>query len=409
MSLILKGATYAFALGRIKGVGPRLVVKILREFPDPDGLLHASQGEISAKLGREFAYGLDASLTREWHNLWRMAEETMQCHVDKEIFPISLVDEPYPPLLKLIQDPPAILFTRGQKALLKKTDAVAIVGTRAPTERGRQIAYKIAQSFAQHGYMIVSGLAKGIDAMAHLAALDSQAPTVAVLGTSLDKIYPAENRSLAERIVEASGILVSEVAIGRSSFRSAFVQRDRIQSGLSLAVIPIQTNVEGGTMHTVRFAEEQQRLIFCPKPLDADLGLKQSAGILELIRSGRARSFTGDDYLMIFNDLSKHKERRLSLNPEARLIHKRIEDKVVQSTLALDTTSGYSDLPPELQRFWSAGTSSIPREIRSVITAGWAKMSDSQRASLIESLATKPDALERILIANQEAVKVLLL
>jgi len=392
----------------MKGVGPRLVVRILREFPDPDGLLHASQGEISAKLGRQFAYGLGASLAREWHSLWRMAEEAMRRHVDKGIFPISLIDESYPPLLKLIPDPPTILFTRGQSVLLQKTDAVAVVGTRTPTERGRRVAYKIAQGFAQHGYMIVSGLAKGIDTMAHLAALDSQASTVAVLGTSLDKIYPAENRPLAERIVETSGILMSEVAIGKSSFKSAFVQRNRIQSGLSLAVIPIQTDVNGGTMHTVRFAEEQQRLIFCPKPLDADLGLNRSAGILELIRSGRARSFTGDDYPMIFNNLSEHKERLLSLNPEAHLTQKGIEDKVVQGALALEPTSGYPDMPPELQRFWSKETTSIPKEIRSVITAGWVKMSDSQRASLIANLAAKTDALERILIANHEAVRVLL-
>lgn len=408
MSLKLKGATYAYALGRMKGVGPRLVVRILREFPDPDSLVHTSQGEIAAKLGREFAYGLDASLTRDWQSLWRMAEETMQRHVDKGISPISLVDESYPALLKLIPDPPAILFTRGPTALLKKTDAVAVVGTRTPTERGREVAYKIAQSFAQHGYTIVSGLAKGIDAMAHLAALDSHGSTVAVLGTSLDKIYPAENRPLAERIVEASGILVSEVALGQSSFRSAFVQRDRIQSGLSLAVIPVQTDVDGGTMHTVRFAEEQQRLLFCPKPSDADLGLKKSAGILELIRSGKARGFTGDDYPMIFSELSEHKERLLSLHLVARLTHKKIKDKVVQGALALEPISGYPDLPPELKRFWSAETTSIPKEIRSVITAGWAKMSDSQRASLIESLAAKPDALKRILIANQEAVKALL-
>lgn len=406
--MILEGEAYAYALSRIKGIGPRLAVKILREFPNPDHLMHTSQTEIAAKLGQELTHTLDASLTTEWHRLWEMAQETMQRHVDRGIFPISLINESYPVLLKLIPDPPVILFIKGQTALLKKTDTVAVIGTRSSTERGRQVAYKVAQTFAQQDYTIVSGLAKGIDAVAHLAALDSHGSTIAVLGTSLDKIYPAENKLLAERIIDASGILAGEVALGQPSFRSSFVERDRIQSGLSLAVIPIQTDIDGGTMHTVRFAEGQRRLIFCPKPPDYDPEFRQSAGIIELVRSGRAIGFTKDDYPMIFRELSEHKVELLSSRSGKPVTEKRIEDKVVQGALALGSISAYPDLPLELRRFWPLETTYIPKEIRSVITAGWIKMSDSQKARLIESLATKTDPLETILLANQEATKALL-
>ena len=124
---------------------------------------------------------------------------------------------PYPPLLKLIPDPPPILFVRGNLATLSMADTLAVVGTRDATELGKQVAGRIVKYFGRSGYVIVSGLAKGIDTAAHNGAVEAEARTVAVLGTALDQIYPTENRDLAERIANDSGALITELPLGRKS------------------------------------------------------------------------------------------------------------------------------------------------------------------------------------------------
>jgi DNA processing protein len=129
----------------------------------------------------------------------------------------------------------------------------------------------------------------------------------------LDKIYPVENSSLAQRIETQSGVLVSELALGATTSKKAFVQRDRIQSGLSVAVFAIQTDVIGGTMHTVRFAEKYGRLMFCPEPSEAEAWAKQNSGILHLIKSKRAHAFR-DDYETVFKMLKRARQEDLNLS-----------------------------------------------------------------------------------------------
>jgi DNA processing protein len=144
------------------------------------------------------------------------------------------------------------------------------------------------------GFVVISGLAKGIDTAAHEGALTT-GQTIAVLGTPLDKVYPAENKQLAARIAD-SGALIAEYPLGYASRGQSFVERDRLQSGMSLAVVPVQTARKGGTQHTIRFATEQRRLLFCPAPQSDEEDLPAYDGIWDLIRSGRARPFTADDY-----------------------------------------------------------------------------------------------------------------
>src|SRR5439155_8681582 len=129
--------------------------------------------------------------------------------------------------------------------------------------------------------------------------------------------YPAENRGLAERISSSGvGALISELALGKKSFRNAFVQRDRIQSGMSLAVVPVQTDLTGGTMHTVRFAELQKRLLLCPKPLVTEQGLKQYAGVIDLIQTRRARDFQADDYPSLLTLLEEQRQELLTTDDD---------------------------------------------------------------------------------------------
>ncbi len=209
------------------------------------------------------------------------AEQSIEAHIQHGITVLSLADEGYPPSLRAIADPPAVLYGKGNVGALQNIKSVAVVGTRKPTPIGVEITQRVASGFAQRGFAIVSGLAKGIDAAGHRGALMSRAITIAVMAGSLDKVYPRENVGSSEEILHHDGLLVSEHPLGRAIQRSDFVRRDRIQSGLSLGVCPIQTDVDGGTMHTVQFAHEQRRLLFFPKIVE-DASLPVYQGILKI-------------------------------------------------------------------------------------------------------------------------------
>ncbi|MDR2096318.1 MAG: DNA-protecting protein DprA [Treponema sp.] len=170
---------------------------------------------------------------------------------------------PFPQALAHIPSPPAVLYAKGNAGLLDKLQAVAVVGTTEPDASAAEYGRALALALAESGFCIVSGLAKGCDTIAHTTCLECNSPTIAVLAHGLDYCYPAQNRSLARAIVEKQGLLISEYRPGIRPRREFFVARDRLQSGLSLAVCVIETGISGGTMYTVRFAEKQGRLIGC--------------------------------------------------------------------------------------------------------------------------------------------------
>ncbi|MCI0724770.1 MAG: DNA-protecting protein DprA [Acidobacteria bacterium] len=304
-------SAYVFTLSQVEGIGFRSLLQILKVFPHAESLVGATSQEIADKLGKNLSNVVLHRALGHWERAFSSATEQMLCHLDQNVVPIAITCREYPPLLRLIPDPPPLLFVRGSLEVLSSIDTVAIIGTRDATRRGREVARRVATSFGKMGYVIISGLAKGIDTAGHEGALEGGARTVAVLGTALDQIYPSENRGLADRIASDSGALVTELPLGKKSFRNAFVQRDRIQSGMSLAVVPVQTDITGGTMHTVKFAETHGRLLFCPKPLADEQGLKQYRGILELVQTQRAREFQAEDYTSLHALLQEHKRNLL--------------------------------------------------------------------------------------------------
>jgi DNA processing protein len=176
---------------------------------------------------------------------------------------ISISDSIFPPQLSEIQDPPLILYLKGNSSCLSPALSVAVIGTRHPTSYGVERAERIAQLFAEQGLIVVSGLADGCDTAAHVGCLRANGKTVAVLAHGLDIVYPAKNKSLANRIVDYGGCLVSEYPVGEPIRRNYFVERDRIQSGLSSAVVVIETDLKGGTMHTVNFCLDQGKMLAC--------------------------------------------------------------------------------------------------------------------------------------------------
>lgn len=299
-------AAYLMALNSLDGIGPVGAVSIAKKFKTQDELTGASESDIVAAVGERIGRIISSRIRDRWDSQLKRSQARVSEHLDKKIFCVAYTADAYPPLLKLISDPPPVLFVKGNLKLLKVLDTVAIIGTRNATSKGLQVANRVSRYFIEAKFVTVSGLARGIDAEAHRAALDTGA-TIGVLANSLDHVYPAENRYLASQIVNTGGALVSEMSLGEKTFKNAFVRRDRIQSGMSLAVIPIQTDVEGGTMHTVRYAENQKRLLFCPSPLKEEGHCKQYAGIWLLIRSQRAKEFQSKDYLEVVSQIRDYK------------------------------------------------------------------------------------------------------
>jgi len=171
-------------------------------------------------------------------------------------------DSRFPAQLRSIPDPPVVLYVKGELGSLAHP-AIAVVGTREPTVFGAAAAERLGANLGAKGFVVVSGLALGCDTAAHTGCLQSHGVTVAVVAHGPDYIYPAKNRTLAQTIVDSGGALVSEYAPGVRPRPSFFVERDRLQSALSLAVIIVETDVEGGTMHTAGFAVKQKRRLAC--------------------------------------------------------------------------------------------------------------------------------------------------
>jgi DNA processing protein len=170
---------------------------------------------------------------------------------------IYLGSPEYPPLLAEIADPPDCIWTRGHHTLLTRT-AVAVVGARGASRDGLAMASQIAGDLARAGIVVVSGLARGIDSAAHVGALDAGGATIAVLGTGIDRVYPAENRDLHERIA-AHGLLVTEFSPGANPDVFHFPRRNRIISGLSKAVVVVEAAEKSGSLITARLAADQGR------------------------------------------------------------------------------------------------------------------------------------------------------
>jgi DNA processing protein len=225
---------------------------------------------------------------------------------------LSINDSRYPPLLRHLNgDAPYFLYVKGDASCLSNR-CVAVVGTREITEHGRLWGKRLTARFIQGGLTIVSGLATGCDTVAHQAAVDAGHPTIALLAAGLDSIYPKENQRLAEQIEEL-GCLVSEYPVGKKPMAQMFVQRDRLQSGISLGVTVIETGEVGGTMHTVGFALQQGRKLGClythAQPGNAEqwVEAEKFQGNRKLVAEGKAMPLYDMDSISAYiQALDKH-------------------------------------------------------------------------------------------------------
>ncbi|MFM1903976.1 MAG: hypothetical protein RLZZ440_1876 [Planctomycetota bacterium] len=275
-------------LACVPGVGGRLRQLLLERFGSPQGVFAASPAEIGTigRIGRSIATAIP-ELARS-----SVAEQVVALCQAEDVQILIEGDEGYPGLLGRIDDPPGVLFVRGQ---FEPRDALAvsIVGARHATAYGRRVAGQLAGGLARAGYTVVSGLARGIDAAAHRGALDAGGRTIAVLGSGVLEVYPPEHAGLADEVIR-QGAVVSEAPPRAAPQRGAFPARNRIVSGLGLGTVVVEAADRSGALITARLAGEQGREVFAvPGPIDS----RMSRGCHALLRDGATLVESVDDIL----------------------------------------------------------------------------------------------------------------
>lgn len=270
------------------GIGPRTMTTLLDHFTDLAKVLTADKQSLQMLPGIGPKLAHEISLATKTINVDAVVDLCQQ----KKINLIDTFNDAYPKPLLEIHSPPSVLYVHGD---LKEEDtlAIAIVGTRHATQYGKRIAEKLARGLASAGYTIVSGLARGIDAAAHRGALAAGGRTIAVLGSGLLNIYPAEHAELAFEI-RKQGALISEAAPHHPPKSGSFPQRNRIVSGLCLGTIVVEAAQRSGALISARLAMEQGREVFAvPGPVDS----RVSQGCHLLIRDGATLVQSVDDVL----------------------------------------------------------------------------------------------------------------
>ncbi|MBI4426813.1 MAG: DNA-protecting protein DprA [Candidatus Kerfeldbacteria bacterium] len=314
------------------GLGYRTVKQLLTALGSLEAIWQADRQQLlaagaSAALADKLEVGRQRLRSGQYHE-----------RVDGRFEIVSIEDSRYPTLLREIHSPPLVLYVRGDLTALANR-CLTVVGTRIPSPYGLRATHTITQPIAAEGVTIVSGLAFGIDAAAHQAALAAKGTTVAVLGSGVDLITPFGNADLGRRILEASGTIISEYPPGTKPERHHFPQRNRIIAGLSRATVIVEAGVKSGALLTARFALEENRDLFAvPGPIDAPT----SAGPNNLLKLG-ASPVTGADDLREVLGLDRHAplpntiELRADNAAEATLLRLLAEPRHIDELVAIST------------------------------------------------------------------------
>ena len=275
-------------LACVPGIGSTLRRMLLDHFGSPEAVFTASPGQITAigRIGPKLAASI-AALAGS-----RVAEELLEECIRAGVATLVDGSEGFPALLSRIDDPPGVLFVRGE---MRPCDAlaVAVVGSRHPSPYGKRIAWQLAGGLARAGYTVVSGLARGIDAAAHRGALDAGGRTIAVLGTGVLAVYPPEHAGLADEVADR-GAVVSETPPLAEAHAGAFPRRNRIISGLALGTVVVEAAERSGALITARLAGEQGREVFA---VPGQVDCRMARGCHRLIRDGATLVESVDDIL----------------------------------------------------------------------------------------------------------------
>lgn len=267
---------YYLAFARVRGIGPARLRKLLAAFGSLERAWQAGPFDLAHAGMDDKSIGALMAAQRVLH-----PEREMEAVLRARLTALCWDDPGYPVLLKTLNDPPPVLFVRGALQTLDQL-ALAIVGTRKPTLYGREVAAALAGEMARNNVTVVSGLARGIDAAAHQAALSNGGRTIAVIACGADQVYPTEHRILAERIAEC-GAVVSDYPVGSPPEPGNFPPRNRIISGLSLGTVVVEADERSGALITAGFAAEQGRDVFA---VPGNIFNRTSRGANQLLRDG---------------------------------------------------------------------------------------------------------------------------
>lgn len=257
----LKSAKGIIALLGIKGLGPATALKLIGKFGTLSEVMNSDADSLKGlatepirRILTEGGLPVDEAVRKATDEIAKAEELGATV--------MSVFEEAYPKRLLGIPDRPLVIYTSGDLSLLDRS--VACVGAREPTQFGVAVAHRLSSMLGEAGWTIVSGLARGVDAISHEAALACGAQTAAILGSGIDTYSSDAALALATRIVDAGGIIISEQPLGREADPSTLIRRNRIQTGVSAATFFMQANMESGTMHSVRYALLQGRPIYAP-------------------------------------------------------------------------------------------------------------------------------------------------
>ena len=274
------------ALNSVNGLGPVRIKHLIDRYGSAEEVFKLRGGELRA--GGLIPDQCIARLTEA--GLFTEAEAQIALARNNGASIFTLASPDYPPYLKEIFAPPPVLFLRGDASVFSR-HAVAIVGTRNATAYGKAVTRSITGELVEHGLVIVSGLARGIDTVAHRSCVDKGGSTVAVLGCGIDRIYPADNAELGEEIC-AKGALISEFPMGTAPEPFNFPRRNRIIAGLSAGVLVVEGGEKSGGLITASYALQQGRDVFAvPGPITSP----QSVGTFNLLRDGAIPARSGHE------------------------------------------------------------------------------------------------------------------
>ena len=271
------------------GVGNATARKLLASFGLPELVFQQSTSNLAAVVGPKLA----DNLLQEPEGWQTLCDNTQRWLAQERCHFVTLGDPAYPPELLQTEDPPLLLHVLGDLKALQHPRRVAMVGSRNPTHQGAENAHEFAKALAQSGVCVVSGLALGVDGAAHEGALEGGGPTLAVVGTGLDRVYPKRHLSLAHRIAE-NGALISEYVLGTAPLPPNFPKRNRIISGLSQGTLVVEATLQSGSLITARMAAEQGREVFA---IPGSIHAPQSKGCHALIRQGAKLVESAQDIL----------------------------------------------------------------------------------------------------------------
>ena len=297
--------TYLIALNQIEKIGDRRIYELIKHYESVESIFEDKEKNLKELIEKKFKFKVNDFSKNE---ILDKAENIIKKSEEHGIEILSLFDKEYPFNLKQIDNPPYILYYKGDLKKLRR-NSVSIVGTRNPTNESKKYAFDIASKLSALNITVVSGMAKGIDKEAHLGAISSLVNTAAVLGNGIDIVYPSENVKVYNKLIE-SGIVVSEFEVGRKPDRMNFPRRNRIISGLSYATIMVEASSKSGALITVDYALNQGREVYIA-PYDEKL--KEYFGNHKLYKEGAKIIYDITDILEDFDSIFSNDDDYLKM------------------------------------------------------------------------------------------------